>query len=237
MPPDAERIPPIRMLLLEDNPAVAMRLIGVFTHWANRHSVTHCMYLSEALEWIDSQAVDLLIADLDLPDGNGIDAIAALHQRAPQSHSIVLSTLNDQLSVLRALKAGATGYIWKDDDSVQLIDAVEAILAGHSPISAGIARHLVDWLLMDSRLGSNESMSGLQPMSTGTTLEERGLTDREQEVLQALAKGYTNREIGDLLGISRQTVPVHVRNIYRKLQASNRTEAAYEARARGILSE
>lgn len=236
MPLSTELRQPIRIMLLEDNQAVAKRLIGVFADWPKGYIAIHCTHLREAMHWIERCSVDVFIADLDVPDGSGIDAIAALHQRAPQSHSIVLSTLNDQLTVLRALKAGATGYIWKDDDSVQLIHAVEAILAGHSPISAGIARYLVDWLVLSSHNDSMLSRSNHERPTKGE-LKTTSLTDREQQVLQALAKGYTNREIGELLGISIQTVPVHVRNIYRKLQSSNRTEAAYEARALGILPE
>ena len=123
--------------------------------------------------------------------------------------------------VIDALRAGALGYLLKDDDSVGIVQAVEAILDGQSPISIGIARYLIDNL--QTHVGRDDPPA-----------EQAQLTAREIDVLNAIAKGFTNREIAEIMGISAQTGPVHVRNIYRKLQVSNRTEAAYEAYRLGM---
>ena len=212
----------VRILVLEDNIFVADRLCRILLEWGKGHIVGNCSLLKDALTIIENTEIDLLVADIHLPDGSGISAIEALKLHQPQSQSIVISALSERPLVIKALRVGATGYILKDDDSVGIVEAVEAILEGKSPISVGIARHIIEEIQSDAEqaLGSKD---------------DPGLTLREIEVLNAIAKGFTNREVAEIMSISPQTVPVHVRNIYRKLQARNRTEATYEARRMGLI--
>lgn len=212
----------IRVLILEDNTVVLDRLHRIFNDWDRGHVIGCHSCLSDALATLETTRVDLLLADLHLGDGNGIRAIEEISVRWPQGYSIVVSALSDRAVVIDALKAGAIGYILKDDDSLGIIEAVEAALEGQSPISIGIARHLVDVV---KGVGVPAKKSG----------EDLGVTDREIEILNAIAKGFTNREISEILGISANTVPVHIRNIYRKLHASNRSEATFEAHRFGLL--
>ncbi|HVJ01142.1 MAG TPA: response regulator transcription factor, partial [Sphingomonas sp.] len=117
---------------------------------------------------------------------------------------------------------GAAGYLLKDAYAIDLIDAVNDVMAGKSPISSSIARVLV------RRLAGQEE--------TGRPhIRQSDLTAREMDILWGIAKGFTYGEIADRLAISRQTVPVHIRNIYRKLAVSNRSEAVFEATQRGLL--
>lgn len=124
--------------------------------------------------------------------------------------------------MLDAVEAGASGYLLKDAYALDLIEAVTDLMAGRSPISSSIARVLV------RRLAGQED--------TGRPhIKQSDLTSREMDILWGIAKGFTYDEIAARLGVSRQTVPVHIRNIYRKLSVNNRSEAVFEARQRGLL--
>lgn len=215
----------LKALVLEDNDPVAERLCRILVGWDRVQTTRKCGLLNDALNLIESENFDLFYADLHLPDGSGIDAIRMMSQHQPECQTIVVSALKDRSFVVAALQAGAFGYILKDDDSVSIISASEAILAQQSPISVGIARHLIN-LIQDETVATNVSHDALP-----------SLTERELEILNAIAKGLSNKEVAKVFGISIQTVPVHIRNIYRKLQATNRSEAAYEARRLGLIEK
>lgn len=213
---------PVHIVLAEDDGPVRQRLAQIIERWTGGTLVATCATLAETIAAIGSHPVDLLITDLKLPDGNGIEAIRFLARRRPDAQAMVISVLADEKTVLDAIEAGATGYLLKDVDSPDLISAIIDLMAGRSPISSGIARVLVRQLSDDGKTQQEKSQTP-------------SLTPREMDVLWGIAKGFTYSELADRLGISRQTVPVHIRNIYRKLQASNRSEAVYEATRLGLI--
>jgi len=213
-----EEFTPLRILLLEDDQALRERFTHIIDQWPGGILVAACATLQAALEVLEAKSVDLLMADLDLPDGHGSQAIRQLRALHAQADAIVISALADENSVLDAIEAGAVGYLLKDAESFELIEAIKELRAGRSPISTSIARVLVRRL--------NKALpEGQVPR----------LTPREVEILQGIAKGLTYAELGEWLGISHQTVPVHIKNIYRKLAARNRSEAVYEAHRWGLL--
>lgn len=213
---------PVRIVVTEDDDPVRRRFVSVLSDWNGCTLVADCATLAATEQAIRDQAIDLLITDCNLPDGSGIDAIALLRRLQPQAEAMVISVLADEATVLNAVKAGATGYLLKDAGAIDLITSIKDLLAGHSPISPRIAR-----LLMRT-LGA--------PQATETPAPPGGvLTAREMDILWGIAKGFTNPEIADRLGISRQTVPVHVRNIYRKLETTTRTETVFEASRMGLI--
>jgi DNA-binding NarL/FixJ family response regulator len=136
---------------------------------------------------------------------------------------MVISVLADDRNVLDAIEAGASGYLLKDSDPINIIDAIAELLAGRSPISSAIARTII------RRLSNHEPAAPTPPDAA-----ER-LTPREMDILWGIAKGFTYGELAERLQISKQTVPVHIKNIYRKLHANNRSEAVYEASRRGLI--
>jgi DNA-binding NarL/FixJ family response regulator len=213
---------PVHIVLAEDDAPVRQRLAQIIERWTGGTLVATCATLAETIAAIGAHPVDLLITDLKLPDGNGIEAIRFLSRRRPDAQAMVISVLADEKTVLDAIEAGATGYLLKDVDSPDLISAIVDLMAGRSPISSGIARVLVRQLSDDGKTQEEKSQAP-------------SLTPREMDVLWGIAKGFTYSELADRLGISRQTVPVHIRNIYRKLQASNRSEAVYEATRLGLI--
>jgi len=212
----------LRVLVLEDTPVMQEHLLDVLESWSRPTEVRLAETLCDGLAQVKSNQFDLLIADVRLPDGEGIEVIRALRRAQPDALAIVFSALSDKQTVLRAIQAGASGYIHKEDLAADLYSAFEGILAGGSPMSAVVARLVV------------ESLQSSPPAADRVDLH---LTPRESEIIQALAKGYTNSEIAELFGVSRQTIPVHIRNIYRKLEVKSRTEAVFEARRLGLLDQ
>jgi DNA-binding NarL/FixJ family response regulator len=214
-----------RILLVEDDAPVRERLAGIIRGWTGGALVADCATFAEASEAIRNNPIDLLITDLKLPDGHGVQAIRMLRASQPDAEAMVISALADDGNVIDAIAAGATGYLLKDSDPINVIDAIEQLLAGGSPISSTIARTIV------RRLGGREAV----PDAVKNDATGQRLTPREMDILWGIAKGFTYSELADRLQISKQTVPVHIKNIYRKLQANNRSEAVYEASRRGLI--
>jgi len=228
--------PVVRILLVEDDEPVRERLARIIEGWPGGRLIAECGTLAEAKRVIADQAIDLLITDLNLPDGHGVQAIELLRERQPAAEAMVISVLADDTTVIAAIEAGATGYLLKDSDPIDIVSAIGDLLAGHSPISSKIARTIV------RRLSNRQSSSTAPPpVSPGAAAlvpppaSARLLTPRETDILWGIAKGFTYAELAENLQISNQTVPVHIRNIYRKLQANNRSEAVYEASRRGLI--
>jgi DNA-binding NarL/FixJ family response regulator len=228
--------PVVRILLVEDDEPVRERLARIIDGWPGGRLIADCGTLAEAKRVIAEQAIDLLITDLNLPDGHGVQAIQLLRERQPAAEAMVISVLADDTTVIAAIEAGATGYLLKDSDPIDIVAAIGDLLAGHSPISSKIAGTLVRRLS-----GRQLSSVAARPSSSGGTAAEppppgaQPLTLREMDILWGIAKGLTYAELAESLQISKQTVPVHIRNIYRKLQANNRSEAVYEASRRGLI--
>jgi len=210
---------PIRVLLLEDDANLRERFAEILRAWPGAELVGACACLADARHVLQTQTIDLLMTDLRLPDGHGVEAIRLLHQINPEADSMVISVLADEETVIDAIEAGAVGYLLKDAGSIELIDVIQQLRAGCSPISSSIARILI------RRINARPSVPSDEPL----------LTPRETEILWGIAKGYTYAELAERLSISRNTVPGYIKNIYRKLAANNRSEAVFEATRRGLI--
>jgi DNA-binding NarL/FixJ family response regulator len=215
-----------RVLLLEDDEPLRDRFARILAAWPGGHLVAACATLRSALEVLERHPIDLLVTDLRLPDGHGTEAIRTLRKLHPEAEAMVISVLADDATVIEAIEAGATGYLLKDADSIELMEAIEELRAGLSPISSSIARIIV------RRLGASPQTTPVDALPVPLA---QVLTPRETEILWGIAKGLTYAELAQQLGISRHTVPVHIKNVYRKLEATNRSEAVYNASARGLI--
>lgn len=222
---DAGEPRPCRILIVEDDTPVRDRLARIIGSWSGGELVETCGTLARALDIIAERPLDLLISDLQLPDGHGVQAIRALRSMQPAAEAMVISVLADDRTVIEAIEAGASGYLLKDSDPLNIIDAITDLLAGRSPISSTIARTIV----------RRVARQGTAPDPSKADDGHPRLTPREMDILWGIAKGFTYGELAERLQISNQTVPVHIKNIYRKLEASNRSEAVYEAARRGII--
>jgi DNA-binding NarL/FixJ family response regulator len=224
---------PCRILLIEDDAPVRERLAAIIGSWPGSNLIAACGTLGAAKAVISESCIDLLITDLNLPDGHGVQAIRMLRECQPDAEAMVISVLADDRNVIEAIEAGASGYLLKDSDPLDIVHAITELLAGRSPISSTIARTIV------RRLGGNRDAKSDPKGGTKPSAPQPGidpaLTPREMDILWGIAKGFTYSELAERLEISKQTVPVHIKNIYRKLQTNNRSEAGYEASRRGLI--
>lgn len=181
--------------------------------------VFHCAgNLAEARLWLGTHAApSLALIDLGLPDGSGVELIAELNRAAPETLCIVASIFDDNQHLFPALRAGAQGYLLKDQPLAQIIELLKGITEGRPPLSPAIARKMLGYF-----------QPGPQP-------DHEQLTERENEVLRCIAKGLTLPEAARLLNLSPHTVSGYVKDIYRKLNVSSRAEAALTARNMGLV--
>lgn len=211
------------VLVVEDDPATRTRIANIIEASTSFKLQGPAKDFSEAAGHIKNSPPDLLLTDLQLPDGSGIGLIASV--AGSNTKALVLTVMGDETSVIEAIKAGASGYLLKDDDGDDIINSLSLLLEGQAPLSPSIARYLLKQFATDK-----------QAASTSSQTSNDILTRRETDVLHLVAKGYSYAEIADVLALSVHTVASHVKNIYKKLDVNSRGEAVFEASQMGLLS-
>ncbi len=192
---------------------------------------------------IDALAPDVVVTDLGLPDGSGVDVVRHAVQRRPDVDVLVVTMFGDDVHVIDSLAAGATGYLLKDAMPGRISASILEVHAGGAPISPGIARRVLQRFRVSaatapavSHAAPDALAQGLETGNTGNTGESgAALTARETDILRLVAKGLSFGDVGGALDISPHTVVTHVKRIYRKLAVHSRGEAVFEARALGLL--
>jgi len=212
----------ITVLLVEDDAPTRGRLRDALAGEPG-FTIREAGTMAEARAALDQTAPDVLLTDLQLPDGHGVDLIRETRARFPRAEVMVISILGDEESVIAAISVGATGYLLKDAFPTDIAATVRDLVAGHSPISASIARFIV-------RRAQREPDAAARPQ-----LNTARLTPREIDILWGIAKGFSYADIAAHLGLSRQTVPGHIKSIYRKLEVNTRGEAVFEAVQQGLI--
>lgn len=221
----------LRVVILEDNLILAERFKKVLSSWDCVVSIDSFADNATFIEHISNNHVDVLLADLNLNDGQSFSSISTYSQKQPNGISIAISIMSDGQTILDAISAGAVGYIYKNDTSIEIIQSIEMALEGKAPISSSLARTMITRIHNDQQ----NKISVAPEVSASLKTPNQILTDREIEVLKLIAKGLTNSECAQVLGVSPQTIPVHARNIFKKLHTNNRSEAVYEARTLGVI--
>lgn len=214
------------VVVVEDDPATLKYLCEQVDATEQYHVKAACSTLKEGKAAISQYMPEVLLTDLGLPDGDGTALIAWTREKSPETEIAVISILGDERSTVRAIQAGASGYLLKDGQSLDIGRTIDALLRGDSPISTSVARHIIRSL---------QGPSKEEPVEPEALPEGLSLTPREQEILWGIAKGLTYKELAARLEISPQTVPSHIKNIYRKLQVHSRSEAIFEAVQMGII--
>jgi len=214
------------VVLLEDERPTRERLAALIADHPRLHLLGEADSCASARHLLSDHAPDVLLADIGLPDGSGIDIIREAQQKTPEMEAMVLTVFGDEQSVIAALEAGATGYLLKDQPFEELGDSVVALMRGESMISPKVARFLLKRFVPSVEVSVDSPNRGAS---------HRNLTDRECEVLSLISKGYSYNEVGESLKLSTNTVRAHIRNIYRKLSVKSRSEAVFEAAQLGLI--
>ena len=227
----------IRVILVEDDPIIIERFISVVTPYQDLAVVGVASTKALGSELIKNGGYDVLVCDLGLPDGDGTDLVRQSAATQAQADIMVLTMFADHHKVLAAIKAGARGYVLKDQTLDDCVVAIRQVFGGGSPISPIIARLLLNELGLGRNPTGGLLLGQPRKIKKGpdTSNLNNPLSEREIEALNLLARGFTYAESADLLGISPLTIGSHVKNIYRKLEVTSRAEAVFEAASLGIL--
>jgi DNA-binding NarL/FixJ family response regulator len=188
----------------------------------------------EALQQVEALHPQVVLMDVRMPLMDGVTATRELHARFPEVGVIILTTFEDDEFVFEGLKAGARGYLLKDISSEEMAEAVRRVAAGEALIQPSLTRKvLAEFSRLAEAAGSQAAPAHPAVTQTGAPLEP--LTEREGEVLRALAKGLSNREIAGQLVITEGTVKNHVSNLFAKLDVRDRTQAVLKAQKMGLI--
>lgn len=205
---------PIRLLLVDDHPVVRDGLRGMFANEERFEIVGEAGSGNEAVAKVAALRPDVVLMDLRMPEGDGVEAIRGIKERGLGSRVLVLTTYDTERDVLPAIEAGATGYLLKDTPRLELLSAVEATARGEGVLSPPVSSRLMDQVR--------------QP-------RKEAVSDRELEVLRRVAVGSTNREIAERLFISEATVKTHLLHIFTKLGVNDRAAAVAAGFESGLL--
>lgn len=204
----------IRLLIVDDHPVVRAGLVGMLAGWPEFVVVGEAVDGVEALQKCIELHPDVVLMDLRMPRMDGVTAIEHIRRQWPEVHVLVLTTYDTDADILRAIEAGATGYLLKDAPREELYRAIRAAARGETVLAPPVATKLMARMRHPG--------------------EER-LSARELEILTLVAQGKSNKEIARHLHISQATVKSHLLNIYEKLGVSDRTAAVTESLKRGYI--
>ncbi len=219
---------PVPVLIVEDETLIQERLKKILAELGySKDMLIFAKNLQQAFVEIEQQPVSLALVDLGLPDGNGIELIEKLHAQDSNAMILVISAWSTQESLFSAIKAGATGYVLKERDDVEVKLSIRSILRGGAPIDPFIAQEIL------KQISAAVILAVADQKIIDADMEL--LTSRETEILNLVAQGMSNREIAEQLFVSKYTVESHIKHIYRKLSVSKRTKAVSAARSLGIL--
>lgn len=215
--------PPVRVLMLEDEAPARALLRDALAQRARFELVAQTDRVADCAVLLREHAVDLMLADLHLPDGSGIAAIRAARALPRPPTVLVVSSLADERHVGEAILAGAIGYVCKHDGAADIARSIELAADGGSWISPAIARFLLGLVRAHA------------PPAVEATPAAAHLSERECEILRLASKGCSYAQIAELLGLKTCTVYTYVRRIYEKLEVSNLAQALFEARALHVI--
>ena len=233
-----------RVLIVEDDPQMRDFFAGSVLRCDQLVLAASLGTLADARTWLDesTHAIDVLLTDLGLPDGSGLDVIRHAVGLYPHCEPLVISMFGDEDNVLASIEAGALGYIHKDSTPHDIAQTILDMRAGASPISPMIARRVLSKYLSlkskkpEARVKFEQFAIDNIASQKQSAAERSLLSKREQAVLELIARGFSYAEIARLQAISVHTVQTHIKNLYGKLAVHSKTEAVFEATRLGFLS-
>lgn len=214
-----------KVVIVEDEDETRERLVRVIGRSKQLRCVAACADMKSGQRALLQHMPEILLVDIDLPDGSGLQLIELIDHKKLSTRAIVITVFEDDRHVMQAISAGATGYVLKDDPSISIEHAILMIVSGGAPISPSVARHIL------ARFKATQNISPAPELSN----KIQSLTTREMEILILVSDGFTDKEIADKENVSYHTVTTHVKHIYQKLSVNTRVEAAREAIRFGIV--
>jgi DNA-binding NarL/FixJ family response regulator len=213
------------VMIVEDEPIFADRFREVISNTVGLHVAGSFANAKSATQWLKTNKPDVLLCDIGLPDLPGIAVIAFCAQHSPDTNIMVISMFEDEPHVIRALEAGASGYLLKDSLANEIPTKIFELVHGGAPMSPVIARMVLKRFHVNTLANIRGSKTDTLP----------ALTPKELLVLNRIAQGFKYLEIAQQQDISVNTVTTHVRHIYEKLAVNSRSEAVFEAQQLGLL--
>ncbi|MDQ2809322.1 MAG: response regulator transcription factor [Chloroflexota bacterium] len=214
---------PIRILLVDDHLLLLQGLAEVLQHHDDLAVVDLIVGGAAAVIAVDQLQPDVIVMDIQMPDVDGLEATRRIVQRHPQARILILSSSSTAADVRNAFAAGVCGYLLKSTSTTQLLTAIHQVMAGEPAIDPVVQR------VMMQQLQPPDAPAARPPISTS------GLTEREAAVMQLIATGHSNKEIGGQLSLAENTVKHHVSNILQKLGLADRTQLAIHAHQHGLV--
>lgn len=209
------------VLIVEDKPAIAKHLAQAISGTPGLLCIGTVGTVDQGIDLLFDRQPRLVLVDLGLPDGSGLEIVRACAQAEWTVDSLVVSIFGDESRVISAIQAGAAGYILKGGDLGTIGTDIQSVLEGGSPISPTIARHLLG---LFKQLGDQNQCA-----------PRAELTEREVEILREVSRGFKRHEIAEKLGITPGAVGNHITRIYRKLEVSSNIEAVMQATRIGVI--
>lgn len=217
---------PVTVMLVEDDAVTRKALTLAIQAEPLLKLIAAFDSVKPALAWMEAEKADVLMTDLGLPDGSGLEIIHMCARRHPDTDIMVVTVSSDEASVLACIEAGASGYVLKDAGKTNIAQAVLDLRAGGAPMSPTIARMVLAKVRGDKKPAASPAAQ---------TAVTTSLTKREAAILDLIAQGDSYGEVAKLLSVSVGTVQTHIKNIYGKLSVHSRGEAVFEAHRRGLL--
>jgi len=202
----------LNIAIIEDNPQYRTAISIILQLNENYRLIHKLENANEMMGRFELEKPDVVLMDIDMPDMNGIEAVWEIKKHWPEIKILMLTVFEDDDKIFGAIKAGANGYLLKKDSPQKILDAIEAVVKGESPMNGMIAAKVLDYFQKQQKKNID--------------LEQSSLTEREKEILQLLIKGNSYKEIAAALFISVETLNSHIKNIYRKLNVHSRSELA-----------
>lgn len=216
--PDSSRA--IRVLVVEDEDRIRRNQMKLLQGFPQIELVGSASSGTEAVRKAMEIKPDVMLLDLGLPEMDGIEVTRKVKKDLPQVEVLIFTIFDEEDKVLRAIQAGASGYLLKGAPAEKIVESILEVKKGGSVVQPNLARRLLKHFQLE------------KPLETDSTT---ALTPREVEILQLIAKGMSNPEVAQMLKLSRSTVRTHLEHIYAKLDVSNRTEAVTEGLKQGLI--
>ena len=215
----------MKIALIEDDERTRRRIAGLLVKLLADVQIQEFSQVATAKRFALENAQDYWLVDLGLPDGSGVELIRAVRALYADAHILVISVFGDVDNIVKSIAAGANGYLLKDAVDKDLLQAMTAIGQGGTPLSPMIASRLLE------RMMPTRGTPASAVMSEPATL----LSARESELLNLLSRGYKYAEAATLMQVTLSTVQTYIRRIYIKLSVESKSEAIFEAQAKGLL--